>query len=497
MGGTMKSIGWMVAAWLILTGCGEHRGSEPATSQTAYPLDPLTLNGRCATIMRQTRYLDAYTSSPSGNVVTRPQQADDTQRWCFTHMGTEGSPSLAPYFTVQHRSFDGQFLDAYENSSNGYAAVLRDAQQNDSQNWTLLTMGSGFTLRQRSSFRHLTSSTLSSEDYRASTATTSTEWVITPIVDCDPTTISDPRTVTALDPALVTSFASAAAPLYEGALAIQKQVTPGVIDPKRVSVIEGRALDAAGAPAVCAKVTVVGQSSLGTSYVKQDGSFSIALNGGATATVRVEYPGFIPAYRMVTPLPNRFAYASEVRLQAYGSAHPVSATATSTTVVAGASETDAEGTRTAVLLFPSGTTASVAGEASPRTSYSVRVKELTNRDQVGREGMPASLPPQSAFTYAVSLAIDGPRTRQLPSISRSRFMSRISSGFPMVRSPRLVVSTPRRPNGSPKPMAASFASWASPPDKPILTSMPLPAPTTRRRSASRPPSALRSRPAIP
>jgi RHS repeat-associated protein len=223
----------------------------------------------------------------------------------------------------------------------------------------------------------------------------------------NPEAILDPRSVTPLDPTVVTSFATAAAPLYEGTLASQKPVTAGAINPARIAIIDGHVLDEAGNPAVCAEVTVVGVPQVGASVVREDGSFSIALNGGGPATVRISYPGFIPAHRTVNTLPNRFARASDVRLVSYGTSQPVSAAATTTTVVAGDLETDADGSREAALLFPPGTTASVAGEPTPRSSYGVRVKELTNRSETGREGMPASLPPQSAFTYAISLAVEG------------------------------------------------------------------------------------------
>src|SRR5436190_17876094 len=51
----------------------------------------------------------------------------------------------------------------------------------------------------------------------------------------------------ALDPDLPTSFADATDFLYTGANPLQTGVAPGAIDPTRVAVIRGRALDRTGA----------------------------------------------------------------------------------------------------------------------------------------------------------------------------------------------------------------------------------------------------------
>jgi hypothetical protein len=77
-------------------------------------------------------------------------------------------------------------------------------------------------------------------------------------------------------------------------------------------------------------------------------------------------------------------------------------------VAQGSRVTDADGSRQATVLFPSGTVARMVfadGSTRPITSMSVRATEYT----VGASGpsaMPADLPATSGYTYAVELSVD-------------------------------------------------------------------------------------------
>ena len=70
--------------------------------------------------------------------------------------------------------------------------------------------------------------------------------------------------------------------------------------------------------------------------------------------------------------------------------------------------TDSDGSRKATLLFPAGTSAQMMmpnGTTQPLTNLNVRATEYT----VGPNGptaMPAALPPNSGFTYALELSVD-------------------------------------------------------------------------------------------
>jgi hypothetical protein len=127
------------------------------------------------------RLLDAYTSH-NGSVVTRAWQDNDTQVWCFTLDADDGIDS----YRIQHRTYSGQYLDAYESCCD-YDVVLRDFQDNLSQRWYVLaspnipasTTTTGTTgstgnnvyvrLQQASSNRYLDAYTTSSDNYQAVT----------------------------------------------------------------------------------------------------------------------------------------------------------------------------------------------------------------------------------------------------------------------------------------------------------------------------------------
>lgn len=113
-----------------------------------------------------TRYLDAYTGG-DGDVVTRDLQNDGTQTWCFKLVPGYGT---LPVFTIQHRSFGGQFLDAYETQSD-HKAVLRNAQTDETQYWQLYYHAETQSLQvvQYSTRRALHALVNSAEDYRAVT----------------------------------------------------------------------------------------------------------------------------------------------------------------------------------------------------------------------------------------------------------------------------------------------------------------------------------------
>ena len=223
---------------------------------------------------------------------------------------------------------------------------------------------------------------------------------------CDGAVLPDPLTLTPIDQTVATSFVAQVRPLYDGPYASQL-VTAGAIDPAHVSVITGRVLDEAGNPLACVAVRASSAPQYGVTRTRADGRYSLAVNGGGPLTIRADLTGFITSRRTVQPIWNHFATTQDIRLLAYPAAQPVSAAATTITVVAGAPETDKDGTRRATLLFAPGTHATVAGDASPRASYGVRIKEFTNLTTVGRDGMPAPLPASSAFTYATSFALEG------------------------------------------------------------------------------------------
>src|SRR5262249_34036314 len=77
-------------------------------------------------------------------------------------------------------------------------------------------------------------------------------------------------------------------------------------------------------------------------------------------------------------------------------------------VAQGSVQTDADGTRQAMLLFTPGTQATMVlpdGNSRALTTLGVRATEYTIGPN-GPAAMPAALPPTSAYTYAVELSAD-------------------------------------------------------------------------------------------
>jgi Ricin-type beta-trefoil lectin domain-like len=82
------------------------------------------------------------------NVVTRPLQNNNTQRWRLTNVGGN-------VHTILQVS-SGRFLDAHEIASLNFRVVTRPQQNNDTQRWRLFDFGGGFfTIQQVSSGRFL------------------------------------------------------------------------------------------------------------------------------------------------------------------------------------------------------------------------------------------------------------------------------------------------------------------------------------------------------
>lgn len=180
---TKRRDGYVIALCLsaLFLGCrADARGDEPVAEETLAEqrwcsnVSGPCLSGLCCRIRSEWvghQYLDAYTT-PGGDVVMREWQDDGTQLWCLTGgVLSEGSQ----FYTIQHQSFDGQYLDAYENGSD-YKAVLRDRQTDGSQQWIVEEQGDGgeasfeqIRLRQRSSGRYLDRHSTAAYDYRVVT----------------------------------------------------------------------------------------------------------------------------------------------------------------------------------------------------------------------------------------------------------------------------------------------------------------------------------------
>ncbi|WP_157110587.1 RICIN domain-containing protein [Nocardia anaemiae] len=121
------------------------------------------------------RFLDAYESTHDFAAVTRPEQADNSQRWTLrAHAG--GSYSLQQKST-------GRFLDAQ--TAGDFAAVTRPAQNNDTQRWVLDQVGVVYTIQHQHNDRFLDAYTTAEQDFalvtRSRQANDSQRWLVRPL----------------------------------------------------------------------------------------------------------------------------------------------------------------------------------------------------------------------------------------------------------------------------------------------------------------------------
>jgi RHS repeat-associated protein len=228
--------------------------------------------------------------------------------------------------------------------------------------------------------------------------------VVAPIPP-DPVDVAPP-----VDPTLPTTVISATEFLYTGPNPIQTGVISGTIEARRVAVLRGRVLTQDGAALPGVTITVLDHPEFGQTLSRADGMFDLAVNGGGLLTVNYEKVNFLPAQRQVqTPWEDYVWLDDVVLIGLDANVTAIDLTATTPMQVAlGSIVTDDDGTRQATVMIPQGTTAELVlpdGSIQPVTTLHVRATEYTAGD-AGPEAMPAELPAQSGYTYAVELSAD-------------------------------------------------------------------------------------------
>ncbi|WP_437946697.1 DNRLRE domain-containing protein [Sorangium sp. So ce296] len=249
--------------------------------------------------------------------------------------------------------------------------------------------------------------------------------------DSDPSTIDtcDPATgaVThvacpALDPTVATRLIDAVGCIYQGPSAPQTGVT-ATFEPGTVAVVRGKVATRAGVPISGVEVSVLGHDvedaeSFGRVLTRADGAFELVVRGGKPLTISYEKTGYLPSQRQVATSWQRWSDAPDVVLiERDPVVTPVElGSATEIQVARGSVQTDESGTRQATLLFPPGTSGTMTvpdpnGPPGATTTVAlpaevhVRATEYTVGPN-GPEAMPGTLPPASAYTYAVELGLD-------------------------------------------------------------------------------------------
>jgi RHS repeat-associated protein len=223
----------------------------------------------------------------------------------------------------------------------------------------------------------------------------------------DPSTVAPP-----LPEEAVTSFSDASAFLYSGPDAIQRNVTPGAHDRRRVAIVRGRVLTRDGEPLAGVRVAVQGDPEIGYAVTRADGVFDYAVNGGSLLTLDYSRPGYLPAQRRVDAPWEDAIQVEDVRLlglDANVTVVPLD-DRTDAHVARGSIVADEDGARQATLIVPEGgLTANITlpdGSVVPALSQlSIRATEYTVGTN-GAQAMPAALPATSGYTYAVELSAD-------------------------------------------------------------------------------------------
>ena len=195
--------------------------------------------------------------------------------------------------------------------------------------------------------------------------------------------------------------------LYTGTNPIQTGVVPGTIDPIRAAMISGQVLDQAGNVFPGVTVTILDHPEFGQTVTQSNGFFNIVVNGGSQLIANYELTNYLSAQRQVDVPWHDYVMADDVTLV------PIDAQVTTINLAAitqvtsarGSVETDNDGTRQTTLLFKPGTTAEMLlsdDTTQALTAIDVRVTEYSVGSS-GETALPAILPANTAYTYAVDL----------------------------------------------------------------------------------------------
>ena len=137
----------------------------------------------------------------------------------------------------------------------------------------------------------------------------------------------------------------------------------------------------------------------------------MAVNGGSLLTVRYEKDGYLSSERQVDVPWQDYVWLDDVvltPLDPIGTVVDLGGTADEVQVAHSSEVVDADGERTATVMFEPGTSAEMVfanGERSPVEDATVRATEFTVGD-AGPERMPGALPSTTAYTYAAEFSLD-------------------------------------------------------------------------------------------
>ncbi len=196
--------------------------------------------------------------------------------------------------------------------------------------------------------------------------------------------------------------------LYTGTDPIQTGVSSGTIVDERISLVRGRVLRKDGLPEPMVEVSVAGHSEFGQTLTREDGWFDLVVNGGQDLVLEFEKEERIPVQRRVRARWQEAVTIDDVVVMGRDPTVTVIDFSDPIQVARSTPVLDADGWREATLLFREEVEATMHVPASsPQvlSSLSVRATEFTVGPS-GPNAMPAELPENTAYTYAVDFSID-------------------------------------------------------------------------------------------
>lgn len=212
-----------------------------------------------------------------------------------------------------------------------------------------------------------------------------------------------------LDPTKVTHIFEATSFLYDGLNPIQMGIDPKIIDRDRVSVIRGRVLNDNNEPIQGVLVKMLHNGKFGYTYTRDDGWFDMVVNGGGTFVIDYQKEGLLTVQRKMETQINDYFIVDDIVMIPYDPiSNEIINNSNEVQIIKGTTQTDSDGTRTATLFVPKNTIAKMKmpnGEYQELTTFHARATEYT----VGENGvkrMPAELPANTGYTYAVELSVD-------------------------------------------------------------------------------------------
>ncbi|MBK7893042.1 MAG: PKD domain-containing protein [Bdellovibrionales bacterium] len=197
--------------------------------------------------------------------------------------------------------------------------------------------------------------------------------------------------------------------LYDGPNAVQKEIAQDAIKADRVATVSGKVFDQDGQPLSGVKVSSLGKESLGYTISRAGGEFDIAVNSGGITTLKFERNGYTHATRDIkTDVQSMFALDDVLLVRRDLKVTAIINNSPEAQIARGTTTTDQNGTSTATILIPPSTTATLElqnGSILNVDTLNIRMTEYTVGEN-GPKRMPAELPPQTGYTYALEISAD-------------------------------------------------------------------------------------------